>query len=103
MVKIYLLISLFYLSCLGYGGYLGVGAAYIYELRSNKWTMTASILSPSVYLQNSLGTKTYTGAGPSKIVSQFGFSVSIYGNYALVGAPVYSKNITILILIQINF
>ena len=71
---------------LEYNGQSGVGAAYIYELFGTQWTMTASILSPSAYLQNSYGLTV-----SKRMTSNFGYSVAIYGDYALIGAPVYSK------------
>lgn len=63
-----------------------VGAAYIYTLNNAQWTLSASIISPSTYLSNSLGLY------QSKFFqSYFGYSVAVYRNFAVIGAPLYSK------------
>lgn len=64
------------------------GAAYIYSLKSNVWTLSASFVSPSVYLADSYGSL----AGNSLYyLSTFGASVAVFGNYAIIGAPQFSK------------
>ena len=68
------------------------GAAYIYILKSNVWTLSASFVSPSAYLSNSYATQ---GGNATYYLSTFGFSVAIFGTYAIIGAPQYSEYIPI--------
>jgi hypothetical protein len=68
------------------------GAAYIYILKSNVWTLSASFVSPSAYLPNSYATQ---GGNATYYLSTFGFSVAIFGTYAIIGAPQYSEYIPI--------
>lgn len=71
-----------------YKGVRNTGAAYIYVLNSNVWTLSASFVSPSVYLTDSYGS---LRGNSSYYLSTFGASVAVFGNYAIIGAPQFSK------------
>lgn len=71
-----------------YRGLPKIGAVYIYILQSSTWTLSASFVSPSTYLNNSYG---YATDQSGYLLSYFGANVAVFGSYAIVGAPYYSK------------
>ena len=71
-----------------YNGLPRIGAVYIYILQSSTWTLSASFVSPSTYLNSSYG---YATGQESYLASYFGANVAVFGSYAIVGAPYFSK------------
>ena len=73
--------------CSDYRGLPRIGAVYIYILKSSTWTLSASFVSPSTYLNTSYG---YATDQSLYLQSYFGANVAVFGNYAIVGAPYFS-------------
>jgi hypothetical protein len=81
----------------------GTGAVYFYSMVSSisgasSWSMMASFISPSTYFTNSYAVMLNK---PNHYGSNFGFSTSLYNNYAIVGAPQYCK--TLILLLENTF
>jgi hypothetical protein len=77
-----------------YLGVAGTGAAYFYTLLSESsgsgvWSLAASFISPSTYLSNSYALRL---GKTNAYASNFGYSVSLFGSYAIIGAPQYCEN-----------